>query len=78
MDEERAALKEDGALNHLKEPEFHGDPVRPEGALVYRTFSLEMLCKLRELGFVSTFYRLYKPLYGILGNNALVFEAIKV
>lgn len=85
LDEERTRLKNDCTVEHLavengytlRKPEYHGDPLRAEGALVYRIFSLEMLCKLRGMGFVTKFYKLYKPWYGILGNDALVFEAIK-
>jgi hypothetical protein len=77
FDEERSVLKDDGQVLHLKPPEYHDDPIRPEGALVYRIFSLEMLCLLRKIGFTTKFYKLYEPIFGILGNNALVFEAVK-
>jgi len=56
---------------------YHDDPLRPKGALVYTIFSLEMLIQLRRIGFRTYMYRLYRPLWGILGSNGLVFEAIK-
>jgi hypothetical protein len=50
--------------------------MRSGGALVHRIFSLEMLVKLRKVGFRTNMYKIYKPLSGILGPNALVFEAV--
>jgi hypothetical protein len=61
----------------LKPPIYHSDPLQPQGILVYTIFALEMLLKLREVGFRTHMYRLYEPTFGILGPNGLVFEAIK-
>lgn len=74
------AVVEDGALVYRKEPIFHGDPVslRPEGALVFTIFSIEMLARLDQIGFRTNMLLLRLPRYGILGDNALTFEAIKV
>jgi SAM-dependent methyltransferase len=78
LDDQRAYRNEDGEVVHLKEPIYHGDPVRPsEGVLVYTIFSLEMLIRLRRMGFVTNLYRLHSPRHGILGHNAILFEAIK-
>ncbi len=77
LDEDRTIIDNNGNIVFLKEPMYHGDPVRPEGALVYKIFSLEMLVKLRKIGFRTNLYHLCSPLYGILGSNAIVFEAIK-
>jgi SAM-dependent methyltransferase len=78
LDDKRAYVDEDGTAVHLKEPIYHGDPVRPaEGVLVYTIFALEMLVRLRHLGFVTNLYRLHSARHGILGPNAIVFEAIK-
>ncbi len=77
-DELRARIAEDGQLVHLKEPWYHGDPVRPDqGVLVFRVFSMEMLVRLEEIGFRSRLYQLYQPWFGILGSNAIVFVAEK-
>lgn len=62
----------------LEEPEYHGDPLREEGSLVYRIFSLEMLVRLDEMGFQINVYSLHIPWYGIFGPGSLVFEAIRV
>lgn len=77
LDEDRATLNKQGEPVFLKDAWYHADPVRPEGALVYRIFSLEMLVRLRQIGFRTNFYHLFKPSRGILGSNAVVFEAIK-
>jgi SAM-dependent methyltransferase len=78
LDDTRAYLNDDGRVVQVKEPIYHLDPVRPaEGVLVYTIFSLEMLVRLRRLGFVTNLYRLHSPRHGILGHNAVVFEAIK-
>lgn len=78
-DEQRAVI-EDSKLVYLAEPIFHGDPVslRSEGALVFNIFSLEMLVKLNKIGFRTNMFLLRLPKHGILGNNAIIFEAIKV
>lgn len=74
----KAIRDEKGEIRYLTEPEYHDDPIRPNGGvLVYQIFSLEMLIKLSKIGFVTNMHKLYDPFIGILGNNALVFESIK-
>lgn len=77
IDETRAMHDKNGELRLIKEAQYHFDPLRPEGALVYTNFSLQMLVEMRKIGFRTNLYHLYKPWYGILGPNALVFEATK-
>jgi SAM-dependent methyltransferase len=76
-DDVRAEAGPDGKPRMLKDPIYHLDPIHPEGALVYTIFSIEMLIKLKQIGFRTNVYHLYKPWYGILGPNGLVFEAIR-
>jgi SAM-dependent methyltransferase len=76
FDEIRSHLKE-GELIHKQPPQYHADPLRPEGLLTYTVFSLEMLLKVSAIGFLIHTYVLYEPQYGIIGWNNLVFEAIK-
>lgn len=76
-DEIRASLTPGGDVVHNLEPIFHRDPLRPEGILVFTHFGLEMLCKLADVGFTTRFHQLYSALHGIVGDNALVFEAIR-
>jgi SAM-dependent methyltransferase len=77
LDDARTVIDLNGNIIFLKDPIHHGDPIRPEGALVHKIFSLEMLVNLRKIGFRTNLYRLYKPSLGIIGANALVFEAMK-
>ena len=78
LDGTRAVHDENGELRLIKEPQYHGDPLRSGGALVYTIFSLQMLVEMAKIGFRTNLYYLYNPWYGILGSNAIVFEAIKV
>ncbi|MFH1278407.1 MAG: class I SAM-dependent methyltransferase [Candidatus Eisenbacteria bacterium] len=77
LDEARTGTDDEGNMVHLMEPQYHGDPIREEGALVHTIFSLEMLVELRRIGFRPNLYHLYRPALGIVGPNAIVFEAIK-
>lgn len=77
LDEARTGIDEEGKTVFLMEPEYHGDPIREGGALVHTIFSLEMLVELRRIGFRPNLHHLYRPALGIVGPNAIVFEAIK-
>jgi SAM-dependent methyltransferase len=78
LDEVRARSGRDGEPELLAEPIYHDDPVRDEGVLVYTIFGLEMLVRLAEIGFETRLYRLWDLWHGIVGPNAIVFEAVKV
>ncbi|WP_261803280.1 class I SAM-dependent methyltransferase [Variovorax sp. PAMC26660] len=68
----------DGEIIYLEEKAFHGDPVRPdEGVLVWTIFGLNMLDRLRSIGFEASEWDLDEPAYGIVGPGALTFEARK-
>lgn len=68
----------DGKIEYLAEKLYHCDPVRPEdGILVWTIFGQGMLAKLREIGFQAHMLKLNEPRHGIIGNGAIVFEAIK-
>lgn len=78
LDQKRAKINKKGNLVHLLPPIYHLDGIRPdEGALVFNLFSIEMLVKLREIGFNTEMYFLHKPEYGIIGPNQTVFIAKK-
>jgi SAM-dependent methyltransferase len=87
QDEHRATVDDDGrirllvepAIYHTDAPLHHGDPTQPSpGVLVYTIFGLEMLIRLSELGFATSMYQLHVPSRGILGPNAIVFEATRL
>lgn len=73
----RAVRDDAGNVQYLRAPLFHGDPLRPDGILVFAIFGLEMLTELEELGFVTTMWCLRSPVTGILGSNSYVFSAVK-
>ena len=77
VDETRTFVDLKGNTVFTRDPIYHGDPMRDQGALVHRIFSLEMLVNLGKIGFRTNMYKLYRPSLGIVGSNALVFEAIR-
>jgi hypothetical protein len=68
-----------GKLEHLLPPEYHGNPIDPEGgSLVYHDFGWDLLPMIREAGFSDAFLGLYWSLeYGHLGVPQIVFVATK-
>lgn len=49
----RATINEKGEITHLLEPEYHGDPVLPQGILCYYHFGWDLLQRFRDAGFKS-------------------------
>jgi len=75
----RARHREDGTLEHLLEPEYHGNPVDPDGgALAYRLFGWDLLRDLSGAGFRSALALEYwSREHGHLGDPQFVFLARK-
>ena len=49
---ERAKLLPDGSIEHLLEPEYHGDPIRTDGRiLAFRNYGTDIVDRLRSAGF---------------------------
>lgn len=68
-----ARLRDDGGIEYLAEPTYHGDPLRTEGALVYRIFSVrEMTARFAALGATCVTYRLWSKGYGLIGPGCWV------
>ena len=77
LDDVRATLV-DGKIVHHAEALYHGDPVRPEeGILVWTIFGLEMLVRLKQIGFDTQWFRLQEPAHGIVGPGLDAFVARK-
>jgi len=55
----RARLHEDGRIEHLAEPQYHGDPVSAEGCLCFQDFGWDLLDRMRDLGFEDVNLVLY-------------------
>lgn len=69
----RAAQRPDGSIDYLAEPVYHGDPLRAEGVLVFRIFSLPgMAERFEALGAVFKTYRLWSKHFGLIGPGCWV------
>lgn len=75
----RAEIGDDGAIVHHTEPEYHGNPVDPEGgALCFRYFGWDILDQLSEVGFRRPFaYHYWSRECGYLGPDHVIFVAEK-
>ncbi|WP_374441022.1 methyltransferase domain-containing protein [Stella sp.] len=70
----RARIGADGGIVHVEPPEYHGDPVRPEGGtLCYYHFGWSVLDDLRAAGFGDAYVlSLQSTDFGYLGSRHLV------
>lgn len=67
---ERARLREDGSIEHLLPPEYHGDPVKREGVLVFTIPGWNILDQCRAAGFAEPqMLFLCLPSQGIVGGT---------
>ena len=75
----RANLKNDGSIEHLLAPEYHGDPMNSsEGCLCFFHFGWEMLNDLKEVGFDEAYSLFcYSKEYAYLGGDQVFFVANK-
>lgn len=70
----RARLRADGSVEHLMEPEIHGDPVAG-GVLCYYHFGWDLLDATRAAGFRrASWVRTWSPREGLFGMWTLVAE----
>ena len=74
----RAVQRDDGVVEHLLPPEYHGDPMKPEGCLAFYQFGWEMLDLLNDTGFKGARSCLYwSESFGYLGGPHTLFWAEK-
>lgn len=78
----RATLNDDGSINHILPPQYHGNPVDPDGgALVYSIPSWAILDNAMRAGFEDAkFTYVVSANYGILNSphpGVFVFSAVK-
>lgn len=65
----RAEIDVEGEIRHLVEPEYHGDPLSPEGVLAFHSFGWDLLDVLRDRGFSAAQCCLpWQPAQGIFGS----------
>jgi len=75
----RAVIDEAGRIDHLEPPEYHHDPLDPQGCLAFYHYGWELLDDLRDLGFSPVSAHLYwSREYGYLGGEQVVLTASKL
>ncbi|HEY0383960.1 MAG TPA: class I SAM-dependent methyltransferase [Candidatus Elarobacter sp.] len=75
----RASLRGDGTIAHAETAEYHRDPIRGEGVLVYRDFSeFDLRERFTALGCSFDIIRLWSPVLGILGGDMIVMAVRKL
>lgn len=74
----RAIVADDGTIEHLTEPEYHGDPFTQKGCLSYYTFGWDILDTFRSAGFKDVYALVYwSDIFGYLGHEQIMFVANK-
>lgn len=77
--EARSVRRAEGSgegLRHLLPPEYHGDPMSPDGSLVYHEYGWDLLDLCREAGFSAVTLRLYwSYFFGHMGCPLFYFRA---
>jgi SAM-dependent methyltransferase len=75
----RARINDDGSIEHLEPPDYHGDPVNEAaGCLCFYTFGWDLISQLRAVGFVDAGTHLYwSARCGYLGGELLLLTASK-
>ena len=72
---QKARVLPDGSIEFLMEPEYHGDPINPKGALTFYHYDWGLLDDLIRCGFidvrVGVFYDVFS---GFVSNNHPVYE----
>ena len=73
----RAELTDKG-VHHILPPAYHGNPVSPDGSLVFTDFGWDVLEALRGAGFAQAEIGVYTSVrHGHLGGGQLVFRMVK-
>lgn len=74
----RARLSPDGGIEHLLEPEYHGDPMASGGVLAYYNFGFPLLDEMRAAGFSDAFVGLFNSVeFGYPGVMQSIFVCVK-
>lgn len=72
----RASVTQEGKVIHLLPPEYHGNPIDPDGSLCFYHFGWELLDDLKTVGFKDSKALLFwSKEFGYLGGEQLVFAA---
>jgi SAM-dependent methyltransferase len=74
----RAVMERDGSIRHLHPPEYHGDPLSPDGVLCFYNFGWDFLDDMKGAGFSDTGLLIYWSVqFGHLGSDQFVIAASK-
>lgn len=69
----------DGRIVHLAPPEYHGDPLDPDGALVFTRWGNDLVAIVDgAAGFSTGIIEIHNPGSGIIGNCSQVFISRKL
>lgn len=69
----RARLRDDGVIEHLLPPEYHGDPTSDNGCLAFYAFGWSLLDDMRAAGFREAWaVDAWSPVWGWLGASGLI------
>ena len=72
----RARMRDNGDIEHLETPEYHGDPLSTAGVLCFYHFGWDLLDVMRSTGFVDANVHFYwSREYGYLGGRQLLIAA---
>ncbi len=72
----RARIDQAGNIEHLCEPEYHGDPINTDGCLCFYTFGWELLAQLKALGFKTAQAHVYwSREFAYLGHESILLSA---
>jgi hypothetical protein len=73
----RAELKQ-GVLENILPPEYHGNPISPEGSIVFTDFGWDVLDMFTQAGFRKAEVEIYASQeFGHIGHMPFVFRAIR-
>ncbi len=72
---QKARILADGSLELLMEPEYHGDPINPQGALTFYHYGWGLLDDLIRCGFRDVRVGVnYDVFSGLVSNNHPEYE----
>jgi ubiquinone/menaquinone biosynthesis C-methylase UbiE/MoaA/NifB/PqqE/SkfB family radical SAM enzyme/Flp pilus assembly protein TadD len=74
----RARKRSDGTIEHLFEPEYHGDPLNAGGCLTFHNFGWQVLDQISAQGFTEVGAHLFwSRRFAHLGGDQIMFLAQK-
>jgi SAM-dependent methyltransferase len=75
----RASPRNDGSIEHHLPPEYHGDPLDPQGCLCFHHFGWDILDFLKQAGFRrATAYAIWSAELGYLAGEGDMHQFIAV